>query len=325
MSKRKILLWSLFIILLIIFIIILNYSCLSLDHRKLKLIGNYNLNSGDTPPGYFLYNPSCVYSEKDGGFYIIYRISNKGCGKNPEITHNLGRLTFVKNPKDSPLIYSTFDYSDIFDIKTCKNYGIEDVRLFIKQNNLWGVGTYVSDKCVNKMILIKFDKEKLKPISYTLLRYTDDKTNEKNWSPIIDDDHNIKYVYSWDPFVIIQQDDNGQMKEILRDSTVNLKNTRGGTQVIFNKNTNEYYTIVHVRELSGKNYRHSMITLTKEMKIKSVTPLSCIQPNYNFQLCGIEFASGLSITNCGKFILTYGTNDCNSKIVIFEFDLSNKR
>ena len=81
--------------------------------------------------------------------------------------------------------------------------GIEDIRYFHFNKELWGVGTSreLRDNWLNKMVLFKIEGNKI--VHSVVLHNYNDSMCQKNWSPFIHNDK-LLLVYSFHPLVILE-------------------------------------------------------------------------------------------------------------------------
>lgn len=281
------------------------------------------------PPGFYTYNPSVCFDEKRRRMYFSMRVSNKGCGDDPRVTINnlvmaYTNFKFGANEFNSgEFKYTELDLTTVNLPTSVNNVGIEDVRLWCRNRELYGIGTYVNKSRKNQMVIIQFDPDTLQMLN---LKSVSSSKNEKNWAPIINESYSNDdaqlFVYSWDPFVIITTDTKVKTETIANMiergvvGASNLKNCRGGSQVIrCHGNLNGYLAIVHTRDIAGKNYRHYLVQLDAKLNIVRVSDSFCIGTISNTPptLCRVEFISGM-VAFGDKLIVTYGANDCTAHV-----------
>lgn len=311
------------------FVFSLVYSCYSLTGVKSK----YMAQSDDLQS---TFNPSIAYDAQAGGSHVIFRVSNNSCGRKPKEVVNSAVMAFIPDADKGSIQDAVhFDFPTSVDAVVCSSSGVEDIRLFMDGDTLKGIGNYIGktrglpeSTCRNKMAVLTFDKRTKLPVSSVDLWYPEGVgSNQKNWSPVepLTNGDPIRFIYSWSPLVVLQQDPSaveGQMMRVdIRNPGLPLpENARGGTQVVLarssiNPSVRGYTTIIHARELFGKNYKHMTIEMDTDLRVTKVSQPMCLGSDRSDPtLCGIEFASGLSVDRKGESTLTFGKDDCSSHI-----------
>ena len=359
MSSRN-LLWIFIFFLITSLVVALHHSCYRLvfDPKKYDLIKLI----GYTPPdGFYTYNPSVLYDKIRNRIYFSIRVSNKGCDTDPLVVQNMLLMIYVnvtrlEDLKPEKIIESRLHRNIHPPVGGCCNTGIEDIRLWSHQGELYGIGSYVmnttpvGDKtnvqiqptCKNRMVIVKFDPDSLEIIETIQVSYGNGR-NEKNWAPVIgpiekDLQHRLPlFVYNWDPYIVIAWDPSciagGKMtqwkSETITDMTnrgvvniSNLKNCRGGSQVVYTSDQG-YMAVVHTRDIAGKNYRHYLVYLDTNLDITAVSDSFCIDMQTSDPtLCGIEFVSGAAEITDGTVVVTYGAKDCTANVAVLDITTS---
>ncbi len=286
-------------ILLCIFLAVMILFILRYFTRDSLAIRTFNLPMTSSNVTQF-YNPSVTFDESSQTLFFYVRKTYGYCtrticdkdGKNESVfmsyffasmpkinsadlkdeTSASKIHTYIKN---LPSKYK-INHEDV-NSTSRSNQNIEDLRLFIKSTgDLKGIGTYVSDSGKNKIVVATIDKHKLYITSLNPIKY-DSNQNQKNWVPIEEQDD--KFVQNWNSYTLVTIK-NDIATDIYRENidslirrgvrnALNLKNARGGTQVIRWDKT-KYITIIHTRDLWGKSYRHLFVLLDNDLRIIDV-------------------------------------------------------
>jgi predicted GH43/DUF377 family glycosyl hydrolase len=308
------------------------------DHLINAARYNFVENFKYTPPDAFkIFNPSVT--KINNNYYFSIRESNAHGMSIFWPKTIINRTVMVKTDKKfAPIKLKVINFDDITvsndpetQVNICNKDGVEDIRLFTDNIDLWGIGNIIvpvpGEKCLNRMVLIKFDKDSLLPKQYIKLDYGPNDSPQKNWSPVDGDEHFLTFIYSWDPYIVLKVDLSKEpmVKSVYKESIEqmrkrgvagadNIKNNRGGTQLVPYKNG--YITITHRR--SRGNYHHHIVMLDSNLKVMSVSKKICLDLKGDF--CGVEFASGLTIKG-DTAVITYGDDsDREAKYVTVSMD-----
>lgn len=281
-------------------------------------------------------NPSiCQFQTKQKTYLVNCRIVNYRYGDNKWVlNHGDGQIR-TKNCflllNENLGIKKKWDVIDLDYPKNKRNiHGYEDLRVFIKNNEIWGSSTTFDasedNKC--KITLSKFYKDDsgdnvvFRP-SKTILFGTNSGINEKNWCPF-EKDGKIMFVYSVDPFIILQYDEHDKEGFYNDQTSIYLKKTfpydmsrfRGGSQLIsFELNgIDGYLWIIHEVSMGKERiYTHRFLWISTDWNT-----LKWSLPFY-MESQGIEFVAGLCKSwEKGKLIITYGKYDKEAKIKVID-------
>ena len=209
------------------------------------------------------------------------------------------------------------------------NWGVEDVRIIYDKDTdmLLFVGNLpvVHDYIQNIMYLgygKKDENGEWQIIKETLLYPNFDSINkiQKNWIPILDDGF-LFFIYSIDPFIVVQCNPNTGSCHIVKYlehiHNFNLKSNetlRGSTQGI--KVDDKYYAVGHLTIEIGnqRKYQHFFMRFDSSFKTIEFSQLFCFDEQLNY-CTDIQFAMGLTyVKDLDTFYITYGENDCDSKL-----------
>jgi len=184
--------------------------------------------------------------------------------------------------------------------------GIQDIRLFIWCDALWGIGAGVrisahDGEPIREQILIKIDDYKV--IDFIELASPVQARVEKNWTPIVRGDR-LFLIYNYVPMVVFELVDRRLV--LVRGNPLDAQAfvIRGGPPLLeWDENT--YVGIIHHPSQichSKQHYTHSFISLSDKFDVLEITP------PFFFQRKGIEFACGL-IRYQDKLLISYGVSD----------------
>jgi hypothetical protein len=187
--------------------------------------------------------------------------------------------------------------------------GIEDCRLFVKNNELWCSATVREKNIVGlcEMYLFKIlDPTSAEPKFeiVSVMQGPEPHRHEKNWMPLtpVTD---CGFVYSMEPTVVI-----GDRQNITTNITpsIAVENFRGGSQVI--KFDQGYLAVIHesVEMFDGlRNYVHRFVYLNDKFVLERISP--------RFKIAGrrIEFVSGIAYhPDSQDLVVSYGLSDRES-------------
>lgn len=211
------------------------------------------------------------------------------------------------------LKYQNMPYSGNFD-------GWEDIRLFEYKENLHCSFTTLQTSINKKQTICLSNLSNELPFHISLDKYGNDKI-QKNWVPIISENKNLFFIYSFYPLTILKYDENIKNVKIHQVSKVNIQNKwRGGSQALSLKEIgyNKYYLCI-IHESEFPKYKHKFVLLeeinTDIFKIKNESCFFCFIDGF------VEFCSGLTISHNKKnFILSFGKMDRECYLLNIDID-----
>ncbi len=251
--------------------------------------------------------------------WVNYKIDNS---PNRLISLNSRLELDINFNKISDEIFLDYDYNKyiIFD-------GIEDIRLFNYNNNIYYIGSvYDSSRKIVSITCDLYDlnKNEIKKNIINPSFYDLDKVikTEKNWA-LFNYKNELAVIYSWYPIIICKIDFNTNLLNII-EFKYNIPyyfiDARGSTPgFTFN---NEIWFVIHKsqrNEFQNKkytNYQHSFAIFDLNMNLLRYSEL------FKFENLSIEYCIGLIIEN-DKIILSYSTMDTTTKISIYSLDYIN--
>ena len=186
--------------------------------------------------------------------------------------------------------------------------GIEDIRYFQYNKELWAVGTSreLRENWLNKMVLFKIDGNKI--VHSVVLHNYNDSMCQKNWSPFI---YNGKLllVYAFQPLVILEPNlETGECTVFKEIKTKNyFEDIKGGTCGVRAKG--EYYFLTHeVRLKENKRvYFHRFMVLNNDLELSKYSDLFYLED------IQIEFVIGMTYHN-NEFLISWGKNDAEALV-----------
>ena len=281
---------------------------------------NFDTNFGD-------YTPSSIsLIEYDNKILanvrlVNYRIQSNGsylmC-KDSKFDPNEKVLTknayLYYNHKLEPISDLTFMDGELEDLKSkdCRIMGLEDVRLYKKNNKIMYSATnsnYSYNDCI-RIVNGEYNNQLNKFINNSCLHPPTETYCEKNWIGIED-----KFIYKWHPLQVGIVIDNKLEILTTHDTPSFFKHYRGSSNIV--DYNNNYWVITHgIKNTTPRKYFHQMVVLNKEFKV-----LKYSVPFY-FDKWAIEYCLGLYIKN-ETLIMTVSRNDSNpifAKVKIEDFD-----
>jgi mannosyltransferase OCH1-like enzyme len=202
--------------------------------------------------------------------------------------------------------------------------GIEDVRLFNFNNNIYYIGSiYDNKRKVTSMScnIYDLDKTEIKKniINPNFYDINNINRTEKNWA-LFNYNNDLAVIYSWYPLLICKIDFNDNLLKII-DIKYNIptdfKEAKGSTPgYIFN---NEIWFVLHksqrnvINKIDYMNYQHFFVVFDLNMNLLRYSEL------FKFNNESVEFCIGLIIKN-DRFILSYSTMDTTTKISTYSID-----
>jgi hypothetical protein len=257
--------------------------------------------------------------------YVNYSIINK------EFIHHIPEnIIITKNVMSNlndeliPTNYIIIDDPEKYSKKLTMYNGIEDIRLYEKNQEICFIGTSLShSNCgVNSIVTGIYDVSNFKMESCRTITSPYQKPCEKNWTPIIINGIE-SMVYKWFPMEIFTVNDNHLEKKI----TYFIKNEvfrkfRGSS--LFVKFGDNLLGLVHFSEgeFMERRYYHVLMLLDGE----SMKPIQYSESFYFGEEPGIEFCTGFAIIDMKyQFWVSFcDGSPQNVSISIDSIPLSNK-
>ena len=251
--------------------------------------------------------------------YVNYKITESGA----YITKDNDSNNIIKTINASVRLDNNLYQDDDVNIMTedkqqvypATVLGLEDLRLFEHNNELYGLATAQEYNEARKyrMTLCKYDiyNKKIHDIQ-VIMPYTDTE-HEKNWIYIPNDNNKMNFIYSWQPYRIGYVSNNKLDIYIEHNMPNIFSQMRGSSNVV--EYNNKYWCITHIVRYSMQRvYYHILIQINKE---------TLIPERYTFPFCfkskNIEYCLGLEIIN-NIIKASVSFNDSNPEIIIMSMD-----
>ena len=193
--------------------------------------------------------------------------------------------------------------------------GIEDVKLFNLKNELLFIGTNKEGKLFDKVIFGNFNIDDHSFLQGSCIHVTFNiEKSEKNWSLYIDENFELKLIYSWYPLKICKIDDNKLI--LLNTYTMpdNFIDYRGSSCGV-NYN-NEIWFLIHVN--NNYVYKEGFVVFSKDMNLIKYSELFNLKDKreftYSFIINDNNMIIPFSINNDKSYINIYDMNDINNMI-----------
>ena len=291
------------------------YKDILKSNKTIDLSLSVNKNIGDDIVKLYS-SSSCIIPNKLGNGYLInirmvnYRINEQGryldCEKHITTTNK-----YIELDKDLNKIPSSEKLFDVTDDNRLY-LGIEDIRIFYKDNDLVFIGTgYHKNETIGVVVGdYNINSNELEPIE---IKPSFNNSNcEKNWVYIDYKDSN-HIVYKWHPLQICKIND--ETKEL------DLVETKGNMPRIFShargstcgfKYKNEYWFIVHIVSYEQpRHYYHVFAVFDSEMNL-----LRYSAP-FKFEGTCIEYTLSLIVED-DRVIVPYSVWDNKTKIAVYD-------
>jgi hypothetical protein len=200
-------------------------------------------------------------------------------------------------------------------------FGIEDIRLFVWKEAVWGiaagVGLYdeASDDIGVSQIMFRIEGEKI--AEFYQLKSPNGSKWEKNWIPVVSRD-SLFFIYSIAPYAVFEFDA-GDLKLVRgiapADSHCSI---RGSTQFVPWRD--RFIGIAHPEReyIDRKQYtRHVFVVIDQNMNLEQIS-----EPFF-FQRKGLEFACGLANHDSG-LLVSFGVMNRTAEFCILPFEELSK-
>jgi hypothetical protein len=255
--------------------------------------------------------------------YVDYFIENNG----KTILNNEKIITMNK----ILILDTSFNTLKEFDLEySLRNVpynGIEDIRIFNFENNLYYIGSYYDTRCCNVRIVTNKVFYNTDNDSYSLLtpklikpNFQTENITEKNWV-FFNNNDSLNIIYKWYPLYICSINYEKEQLDLVKvDNNIPLffNRFRGSTCGV--EYDNKIYFVVHTRFkiLDKISYNHVFVVFNKDMSLVGYS-----RP-FKFENTIIEYCIGFVKTlTDNNFILTYSCLDRTSKMIILNIDFVN--
>jgi hypothetical protein len=200
--------------------------------------------------------------------------------------------------------------------------GFEDLRLFCWRGEWWALSTvrdHQEGRAINEIVLLRLVDERDNSVRIASVHRLCPGTRryEKNWVPIVEDDK-LFILYGADPTHWLEVDPEAMTTKVYatHGCGLALDHLRGGTQFVRSGDGWLYLAHEAIDHNHGRGYLHRLVWFTNEKKIEKISD------PFFFDDRQIEFAAGLCRLPSGHLVASYGVNDCEARICVFEEPVS---
>jgi hypothetical protein len=262
----------------------------------------YLENPSDLP----IFNPSVVQFNKK--YIFISRCSNI-------LNYEDGNYFYESKPHKTINLLHFYDANfKLINTATLKDdllkrkfqsvkYGIEDIRLFIWEGRLWGIGAGIGDGPTGRSITqILFEIDGNEVISGFQLHSPHNRVYEKNWVPLINREV-LLFIYQLNPLEIYRYQNGKIIGEVIPKFSDSNFDIKGSTPFI--SLNNHWLGLVHsgpIKHMGGLHYTHRFCLLDSKLRRMDLSMPFFLQRR------GIEFACGL-IADGSSLLISYGVSD----------------
>lgn len=168
--------------------------------------------------------------EHDGMCHYICRARDGRLGNRSHIVYQPFNVDFTE-PQALPVILPIKLEHDLSNIES--DFGPQDGRLFSYKNDIWVIFNMMCKDMYRRMFIYNIRTQEQMTITCDNQHHI-----EKNWTPFIDDQQDLHFVYSFTPRLIIlklQEDQHGKCVVVHNEQilfTNPLASYRGGSQLI---------------------------------------------------------------------------------------------
>ncbi len=244
--------------------------------------------------------------QKDSGQYFYYNtnthMSWENTLKNPVHTINVCNNQILEE----------INLTSYAQIKNSTIKGIEDVRIFEKDNKIMFLATTRDFSIQNRICTGQYLPEKNQILIEKVFNSPENSNCEKNWVMLNENE----IIYKWYPLTVYSFDTLQKIKEIKTPTF--FKHFRGGSNVIQIEGFN--YCVVHtVHYENPRKYLHLIVKLNHEGY-----PLAYSVP-FDFEGERIEYCLSMNYLTNGNLEFHYSTWDSSSKSLEIPFEYFNDK
>ena len=280
-----------------------------LNNYLLKLCNVFSIKSSKLkhPPKTKIFNPSVVQF----GFNIFFISRSKVFCHIDKRIHDAVNFIHQFDENLNLIKLSRLEDSLLREKSIKAKNGIEDIRLFIWQKAVWGIGAGLAyEGCKYKVTQILIKIENCKITKFYELNSNFNKNIEKNWTPLVKDDK-LYLLYSLDPMVVFQFV--GYKLVLVKShntNDINKLKIHGGTPAIRFPGGG-FLGVAHKLPLIlfGQTlYRQFFYLLDEDFNLKMASR------DFVLEEFGIEFPCGLILF--GNYLLmSYGSMDKSARFL----------
>lgn len=253
--------------------------------------------------------------------YINYYINKKGDmiilpnskGENTPMTFNkVLFLDYYLNIEKEYFLDTIYEPNKHF-------IGIEDVRFFNFNQEIYYVGSYYNNNKVNIVSGIynlgdTFLSNRIITPSFD----TDLNKDEKNWC-FFNNNGELNVIYKWSPLYICKINYDTKKLDLIKTKTMPsyFHSIRGSTPGLVYDD--KIWFIVHyIKHFNGKkNYIHMFVVFNKKMDLVGHS-----KP-FKFRRCLVEYCMGMILNKKNNFVITYSLLDKTTELIILSNSFVN--
>lgn len=197
--------------------------------------------------------------------------------------------------------------------------GIEDVRFFNFNQEIYYIGSYYNNNKINIVSGIynlgdTFLSNRIITPSFD----TDPNKNEKNWC-FFNNNGELNVIYKWSPLYICKINYETKKLDLIKTKTMPkyFHSIRGSTSGL--EYDNKIWFIVHYSKdfLDKKNYIHMFVVFNKEMDLVGHS-----KP-FKFRNCIVEYCMGMILNKKNNFVITFSLLDKTTELFILSNSFVN--
>jgi predicted GH43/DUF377 family glycosyl hydrolase len=204
---------------------------------------------------------------------------------------------------------------------TCQYIGIEDIRLFNFNNEIYFIGS-AYNKNTGKISVVS-NKYNLNSDKYNHMFITPSFKTINNWEKnwvFFNNNNELNVIYKWKPIYICKINYNTQKLDLIKENNnvpEIFNKFRGSTNGV--EYDNKIWFVTHIQNKlfeTKKYYTHVFVCFNKNMELLGYSN------EFNFENNIVEFCIGLMINN-NNFVITYSTLDKTTKMCVLSSDYVN--
>ena len=242
--------------------------------------------------------------------------------------HNPDGIIITKNVMSTlddnlvPLNYDIIDDPPKIRDNMMMFNGIEDIRLYEKNSEIYFMGTSMSHTSSGNNLIVSgiYNYRDSKMENCMSIDSPNNNWCEKNWTPIVIKDSIEFIVYKWSPMEVYRIENNGETNSLEKLFSYNIKNDifskfRGSS--IFTRIGDNLLGLVHFSE--GENLKRKYLHALVLIDGVTMKPLQYSNNFYFSEEPGVEFCTGFAIIDM-KYQFWISVRDGNPMKVSVSMD-----
>jgi hypothetical protein len=249
------------------------------------------------------------YLDKSGNPTILSNLN----GENKTITFNkILFLDYYLNIEQEYFLDTIYESNKPY-------IGIEDVRFFNFNQEIYYIGSYYNNNKINIVSGIynlgdTFLSNRIITPSFD----NDPNKNEKNWC-FFNNNGELNVIYKWSPLYICKINYETKKLDLIKTKTMPkyFHSIRGSTSGL--EYDNKIWFIVHYSKdfMNKKNYIHMFVVFNKEMDL-----IGHSKP-FKFRGCIVEYCMGMTLNKKNNFVITFSLLDKTTELFILSNSFVN--